>query len=79
MAIPTKILRIKDGKFYYTKIDSIDIRETNIPNGINFSYGREIFWEVELFNFNKDTKEVSVRVLDYFPENILNFFTFFLF
>tara|TARA_R110002050_G_scaffold19196_2_gene55360 strand:+ start:419 stop:1729 length:1311 start_codon:yes stop_codon:yes gene_type:complete len=74
MAIPTKILRIKDGKFYYTKIDSIDIRETNIPNGINFSYGREIFWEVELFNFNKDTKEVSVRVLDYFPENILNFF-----
>lgn len=76
MTISTKILRIKDGKFYYTENDFIDIKNTNIPHGkMSFSYGRDIFWEVELFDFDDKTKTVRVRVLDYSPENVENYYT----
>ena len=75
MTISTKILRIKDGKFYYTENDSIDIKDTNIPHGkMSFSYGRDIFWEVELFDFDNEKKTVRVRVLDYSPENTSNYY-----
>ncbi len=74
MTILTKILRIKDSKFYYTENDFIDIRDTNIPDGVSFSYGRDIFWEVELFNFDFETKTVRIRVLDYFPKNNSNYY-----
>ncbi len=74
MTNSTKILRIKDGKFYYTENDPIDIRDTNIPGGMSFSYGRDIFWEVELFDFDMKTETVRVQVLDYSPENISNFY-----
>lgn len=71
MTISTKILlKIKDSKFYYTDNDFIDIKNTNIPFGkMSFSYGREVFWEVELFDFDNETKTVRVRVLDYSPKN----------
>lgn len=76
MTISTKILRIKDSKFYYTENDFIDIKDTNIPHGkMSFSSGRDIFWEVELFDFDDKTKTVRVRVLDYSPENVENYYT----
>lgn len=75
MTISTKILRIKDGRFYYTENDSIDIKDTNIPKGkLSFSYGRDIFWEVELLNYDIESKTISVRVLDYSPKNVSNFY-----
>lgn len=75
MTNSTKILKIKDGKFYYTENDFIEIEDTNIPyENMRFSYGRDIFWKVELFDFDNETKTVKVRVLDYSPENISNYY-----
>lgn len=75
MNVSNKILRIKDGKFYYTENDYIDIKDTNIPDGkLSFSSGSDIFWEVELFNYEIETKTIGVRVLDYFLKDISNFY-----
>jgi hypothetical protein len=75
MTVSNKILRIKDGKFYYTENDFIDIRDTNISGGkMSFRNDRDIFWEVELFNYNILTKTIRVRVLNYSPENISNYY-----
>jgi len=75
MTISTKILRITDGKFFYTENDSIDIKDTNIPKEkLSFSYGRDIFWEVELLNYDIESKTIGVRVLDYSPKNVSNFY-----
>src|SRR5690554_2601989 len=75
MTISTKILKIKDNKFYYTENDFIDITNTNIPSGkMSFSYACDIFWEVELFNFDTKTNTARVKVLDYSPKNVTNYY-----
>lgn len=67
----TKILKIKDNKFYYTEQNFIEIKNTNIPyNELKFKSHLDIYWEVELSNYNIDNKTVKIRVLDYYPKNI---------
>ncbi len=75
MSISSRILKIEKNKFYYTENDFIDIKDTNIPRGsMSFKYHLDIFWKVELFNFDEENKTVRVRVIDYDPKDISNFY-----
>ena len=71
----TKILKIKNGNFYYTENDYVNIKDTNIPSEkMSINYSRDIYWEVELFDYDIESETIKVRVVDYTPEYTINFY-----
>ena len=53
---------------------TVPIQDTNIPiQHCSFRSHTDIFWRVQLLDYNTDTKCWKVNVIDYFPSNIKNF------
>ena len=71
----TVFLKISNTEIHFNETDSIPIENTTIPSKyirFNTEY-KDIFWEVELLKFDHESKLLSVRVIDYNPQNIRTF------
>jgi hypothetical protein len=68
-----RLIKIWNDKVYYTPENFISLSETNFPESAGFSDLAEIFWEVELFEFDKEEKVLNVNILNYKPENTFQF------
>ena len=74
MANSSKILKIRNGKFFFTRDEFVDIRNTNIPPGsLNFRRAKPVIWEVEILNYDSKSETARLKVLDYNPENVASF------
>lgn len=74
MSDSKRILKIKNKRFYFTENDFINIENTNIPSGsMYFKYKFDIYWEVELSDYDQESKSIRVKVIDYNPIEISNF------
>lgn len=74
MANSSKILKIRNGKFYFTRDEFVDIRNTNIPPGsLKFKRAEPINWEVEILNYDSKSETARLKVLDYNPDNVASF------
>jgi len=70
----TRIIKIRNNKFYYTENDYLSLERTNLSVGnLRFSNRQDIYWEVELKDYNKTSNSVDIYVLNYEPKVISNF------
>jgi len=60
-----KIIKINNQRFFVTNDFSIEIEKTNLPNSIGFSSHLNILWKIEILEYNKISKELKVKVLNY--------------
>lgn len=68
------IIKIDNYSIYLSPELNIPIQQTNIPiEYCKFRSSSEIFWKVELLEFNSDNKCWKVKVIDYSPSDIKNF------
>ena len=70
----TKIIKIRNNRFYYTEDDYLTLEQTNLPAGkLRFSNRQDIYWEVELKDYDRASNSVDIYVLNYEPNEISNF------
>jgi len=68
------IIKVDNREIYLSPELIIPIRHTNIPyNHCRFRSHEDIFWKVELLDFNPDNKCWKMKVVDYFATDIGNF------
>jgi len=60
------ILKVCNDKIYFNPELSIPIQQTNIPKEhLTFRTHRDIFWKVEMLNYNTNDQLLNVSILDY--------------
>jgi hypothetical protein len=59
-------IKISDNKIFITKSDFFTLDQTNFPN-VNFSFrrNRDLYWKVEITNYDKESKLLQISVIDY--------------
>ena len=73
MSKQTRIIKISDSKVYYTSSDFISISDTNFPDTACFNERFEIYWLIEISEYNKEKKILKVTVLEYEPNDVSSF------
>jgi len=69
-----RILKISENKIFITPNDSISFCKTNFPRDcFSFKLNKEIYWQVELSNYDEITSSIDVNVLDYQPNDFSSF------
>lgn len=69
-----RILKISENKIFITPNDSISFHQTNFPRDcFGFKSNKEIYWQVELINYDEITNSIDVNVLDYQPNDLSSF------
>lgn len=69
-----RIIKISNNRFYYTESDYLSLEQTNLHVGkLKFSNRQDIYWEVELKDYDKTSNSVEIYVLNYEPKVISNF------
>lgn len=60
------LLKIKNDKIWFNDTDFIDIKLTDIPfEYLSFNSYREIFWKVEMKEFDKNSNKLSIEIINY--------------
>ena len=68
------IIKVDNQDIHLSPKLTVPIRQTTIPiEHCKFRSHEEIFWRVELLDYNRDTKCWKMKVTDYFPNDIKNF------
>lgn len=68
------IIKVDNQAVYLSKDLKIPIQQTNIPNEhCTFRTHEDIFWTVELIEYNQETRCWRVKVIDYFTSENNNF------
>jgi hypothetical protein len=74
MELKEVIIKIDNERIHFSPRFSIPISQTNIPNEhLRFHSHENIFWKLELIEYDHEHKRWKVKVADYFPEDITNF------
>jgi len=70
-----RIVKIAQNRIYITPNYYFILEETNLPS-TNFSFKgtADFFWEIEITAFNKEAKELTAKVIDYEPKDIISFY-----
>lgn len=70
-----RIICIKKQGIYFTPQDFMPLGQTNIPeDAIRFRTHEDIFWEVELINYDPRENSLIIEITDYTPEDITSFY-----
>jgi hypothetical protein len=70
-----RFIKISENKIFITPNDSISFHKTNFPeNCFGFKSNKEIYWQIELNNYNKVDNSIDIIVLDYHPSNYQSFY-----
>ena len=65
------IIKVDNQNIKFNPNFSIPIRQTNIPvDHLRFRDHEDIYWKIELIEYNEDTKCWKVKVIDYFVNDI---------
>lgn len=65
------IIKVDNQNIQFNPNFSIPIRQTNIPvDHLRFRDHEDIYWKIELIEYNEDTKYWKVKVIDYFVNDI---------
>lgn len=68
------IIKVNNEAIYLNPTLTVSIQQTNIPiQFCKFRTYEEIFWKVELLDYNETTRCWRMNVVDYFPDDIKNF------
>jgi len=68
------IIKVDNQDIYLSPKLNVPIQQTNIPiEHCKFRSHEDIFWKVELLDYNPDTKCWKMKVVDYFINDIKNF------
>jgi hypothetical protein len=68
------ILKITNDRIFYNENDSISIKCTDIPyNDLLFRNNIDIYWSVEIIEYQRDTELLSVEIKDYNTQNLAGF------
>jgi len=68
------IIKVDNQDIYLSPKLTVPIQQTNIPiEHCKFRSHEDIFWKVELLDYNPDTKCWKMKVVDYFTNEIKNF------
>jgi hypothetical protein len=68
------IIKVNNQDIHLSPELHVPIQQTNIPfEHCKFRSNADIFWRVELLEYNPDNKCWKIKVLDYFAEDIKNF------
>jgi len=71
-----RIVKIVDDKIFITPNNYISFQKTNFPFGdFGFKSNFDIYWQLELKNFNSELKQLDVEIIDYHPTDISQFQT----
>ncbi|MCD4794407.1 MAG: hypothetical protein K8R54_14315 [Bacteroidales bacterium] len=74
MSKQTRIIKISNNKLYYTSSDFIQLSETNFTDTVCFNERFEIYWLIEILEYQKERNLLIVTVVDYKPADISVFY-----
>lgn len=69
-----KLIRITKNKVFLTPEMCLNLFQTSLRGKhLSFRSIQDIYFEVEVLGYSKETKEISLNIIDYEPENIEKF------
>ena len=75
MKTKKRIIKIRDQKIYISQNSFFTLEQTNINDrALRFRNVQDIYWEIEIDSYDKESHEVDVKVTDYHPANISDFY-----
>jgi len=65
-----RFIKISENKIFITPSDSILFQQTNFPkSSFGFRTNKEVYWQVELKNYDKTNNSIDIVIVDYHPNN----------
>lgn len=69
-----RLIKISKNKVYLTPEMSLSLSQTSlVGEHLSFRTYEDIYFEIEVFDYDKNSHRISVEILDYQPKNIQNF------
>ena len=70
-----RIVKISQNKIYITPDYHFILEETNLPQTyFSFKGTQDYFWEIEITGYDKAAKQLTAKVIDYAPLDIVGFY-----
>ncbi|MBC7652161.1 MAG: hypothetical protein H7101_10475 [Deinococcales bacterium] len=70
------LIKMNYDKIYFNPEIYITLDDTNIPKGaeLRFSTKKEVIWEVEMVGYSDTEKNLTIKILNYYPTATSSFF-----
>ncbi len=73
MTSQSRLIRIRGQEIWITPDCKILTDQTNLPSSMGFKQMDQVFWKVDITDYDSAEEKVTIQVLDYYPDKTQSF------